>query len=100
MMSDPKALFADDVLKDAVLLIKELKGRKTAELHLDRAYAEQLAREFVGDHNPIDGCSSKPRAESYSNPHGTRFYISRNSSFGTRKAHVVPIGQGFEMELP
>jgi hypothetical protein len=81
------------------LLLKELKGHKTAQLVEDPAYAEQLARAFVGDHNPVDGCSTEPHAESFGGPNGTRFYISRSSSFGTRRAEVYPVGTEFEQEL-
>lgn len=81
------------------LLITDLKGRRSARLYESATTAEEIARKFVGDHNPVDGCSSEPRAESYGGKNGTVFYISRSSSFGTRRASVYPIGTDFEQEL-
>lgn len=49
--------------------------------------AVERARAFIGEHNPIDGCSTPPAIEMSAN----RFYGQRHSSFGLRKAWVISI---------
>lgn len=49
--------------------------------------AVERARSFLGVHNPVDGCSTAPHIELGA----TRFYGSRSSSFGIRRAYVVAL---------
>jgi hypothetical protein len=85
--------------EELFLLITENKHIRQVKLFTDPVEAEQAARAWVGDHNPIDGCSTEAHAESFAGPHGTRFYVSRSTSFGIRRAEVYPVGTAFEQEL-
>lgn len=60
-------------------------------IHLVRTWDAALAtaREFVGAHNPVDGCSTEPRE--YLSVSKETFRSSRSTSFGVRQAVVVPV---------
>lgn len=52
----------------------------------DHAWAS--AQRFVGDHNPVDGCSTEP---TFRHLDGKGSWIARSTSFGYRRATVVPV---------
>jgi len=53
---------------------------------LDKAIEQ--ARAFVGEHNPIDGCSTRPEVVSFTSG---RWSMTRSSSFGTYRANIYPM---------
>lgn len=63
-------------------------SRSLMRLFDNREDAIAAAREFVGSHNPIDGCSAEPIETDRA---GVIFTISRCTSFGNRRAIVQPI---------
>lgn len=50
----------------------------------DRQEALRQAAEFVGEHNPVDGCSTRPVQATYC----THYVIERQTSFGRRAAYI------------
>lgn len=61
----------------------------------DKMAAAAEARAWVGEHNPIDGCSTEPTVNQYTG----RWHISRSSSFGTREAWVIDQSPNGAFEL-
>lgn len=80
------------------LLRKKAKHFETITIVKDYEMAKKDAREFVGDHHALDGCST-PRAES-EYTYG-KFVASRSTSFGRREAWVysatTPNGVVFDL---
>lgn len=80
------------------MFLLRLKSKHHDQVKLVRAFEEGTAeaRRFVGDHNPVDGCSAPP-LESGSKVGGKeKFAILRQTSFGERRATVQPISQELE----
>ena len=68
------------------LLQTQTKFWDVVEVFTDRDEAIAKAKEFVGQHNPVDGCSTEPIITDYKNPE--RWTGSRSTSFGLRRAWV------------
>ncbi len=69
-------------------LLRATTGRTdTVQLFEHVADGIEAARKHVGDHNPVDGCSSE-RVELDKN---RVFRCSRSTSWGLRTASVTPI---------
>lgn len=76
-----------------MLLVEHTSGRNgrvqfryiTDSDRFDEAWEGCVA--FVGEHNPVDGCSTKPRKYVDGETHG----ISRSTSFGTRAATITRV---------
>lgn len=80
------------------LLLVKSKSVEGARLFTDWDDACARAREWVGAHNPVDGCSSEPREFTK----GQRFRVERQTSFGRRAATanvVSPVVIG-DISLP
>lgn len=80
-----------------LLLVKSrhLNGAQVYDL-LDEAIA--AARQWVGAHNPADGCSCEPVERAHANT----FRVRRTSSWGERSAtvNVVKTTELLEIALP
>lgn len=81
------------------ILVTQAKHGTSARLVETFADGQAMARSFVGDHNPIDGCSSVPSLRQRLGEHGPEFSIARSTSFGPRRAFVRPISTEFHIEL-
>jgi hypothetical protein len=57
------------------------------------------AREFVGDHNPVDGCSTVPVEKGMNTPQRCEFAVERYTSFGHRRATVQMLSSEVMLEL-
>lgn len=66
------------------LLRCKARGFDRVTFEEDKLRATLLAKQWVGEHHPIDGCSSEPQAEQYVG----RWKTWRSSSFGTREAII------------
>jgi hypothetical protein len=66
-------------------------NKHSDQRHVVKDYerAKTLAREHVGQHYPVDSCSSEPREHEHA-PSQT-FTVIRSTSFGPREASVRPI---------
>jgi hypothetical protein len=81
------------------LLIRRSKNGPTAVLVDDYESAVIHAKKFVGDHNPVDSCSSVRDESTRRTPRGVEFSCSRSTSFGLRSASVLRIGYDFETRI-
>lgn len=57
----------------------------------DHEAAKTKGRDFVGVHNPSDGCSTVPREQHYT---GGRWSIQRSTSFGSPSAWLYTMQSG------
>lgn len=78
------------------LLHIQATHRNSVQLFPDFETAWAAAEEFVGPHNPVDGCSTEPTAR-HLGAKGS--WIARSTSFGYRRAAVVPISDGYATDL-
>lgn len=79
-------------LKGMVLLYTETcnRGKHTYQCVFDSRdfdKAWEKALEFVGEHSPVDGCSTEPRKWKSGETYG----IARGTSFGDRMATVARV---------
>jgi hypothetical protein len=81
------------------LLRKTSKGSDQVCLVKDFEVGARLAREFVGDHNPVDGCSTVPTERGLQIKGHAAMSVGRYTSFGHRGASVMPISEGVFTEL-
>jgi hypothetical protein len=82
-----------------VVLIRRRKGIASIRLFEQHEDAVAAAREFVGIHNPVDGCSTPAVETVKRTASGPDFSVSRSSSFGLRSAIVRPISTEFETSI-
>lgn len=81
------------------VLITRRRGSANARLVEDYDEAVNAAREHVGEHNPVDGCSTRVLEDTRRRTHGLEFSCSRSTSFGHRSATVRAIGTDFETSI-
>lgn len=70
-----------------------LQSKHNDSIRMVNSFAEgaKLARKHVGDHNPIDGCSS-PATERGCRIDGIEaLTVARSTSFGERRGTVQPL---------
>jgi hypothetical protein len=88
-----------DGLPNCFLLIKQSKHNISVQLAQEFNDAVEAGKEFVGEHYPADGCSTVPIRSFRDGKNGPEFHTSRSTSFGTRSATVIPVGEQFEGKL-
>lgn len=71
------------------LLTKKNRHATWIAILSDQDTAMRLAQEFVGEHNPVDGCSTERRERLPKN--GREYHVERNTSFGLRQASVIQL---------
>lgn len=77
------------------MLRRKAKHQDRITLVVSHDKAINLAREFVGEHNATDGCSTP----AHEDRKGFDFKCRRGTSFGERYAHVAKISVGDEVQL-
>jgi hypothetical protein len=70
------------------LLHTQAQHHNRVQLFPDFMTAWNAALEFVGLHNPVDGCSTEPVTR-HLDEMGS--WVARSTSFGYRRAAVVPV---------
>jgi hypothetical protein len=70
-----------------------LKTRRTDQVRLVSSFAKgaKMAREHVGDHDPIDGCSAPAIERGMRLSAIEALTVRRSTSFGERFASVQPV---------
>jgi len=78
------------------LLHSQSKHSNEVRLFEDYDQAWSAALEFVGPHNPVDGCSMEPTTR-HLDEAGS--WVARSTSFGYRRAAVVPVSTDYATKL-